>query len=89
MNKAYEKKLLLGLAKASKDQKLLKAFLEDILTEKEYAEVVRRIEILVRLQKGEPQRSIAHDLGLGIATVTRGSHVLLKKGQVFRKIIGN
>jgi Trp operon repressor len=87
MNKAYEKKLIKSIMKAAKDEKLLKAFLDDILTTKEHEEIVHRYEILVRLLSGETQRSIVEDLGLGIATVTRGSHLLSEKGKAFKKVM--
>jgi TrpR family trp operon transcriptional repressor len=89
MNKKYEKQLIKAFIKASKDEKLFRSFMSDMLTEKEYSEVVRRFEILSRLSDGEAQRTIATDLGLGIATVTRGSHLLLEKGNAFRKLTGN
>lgn len=89
MNKSYEKQLVRAIAKASKDEKLLRALLVEMLTEKEYSEIVRRFEILSRLMNGETQRSIATDLGLGIATVTRGSHVIMKGAKAFRKVTGN
>ncbi len=88
MNKAYEKKLIAALVKAGKDEKILKSFLSEVLTEKEYAEIVRRFEILTRLIDGEAQRTIATDLGLGIATVTRGSHVVAKGAKAFKKVTG-
>jgi TrpR family trp operon transcriptional repressor len=57
-----------------------KALLEDLLlaitTPKEREELVRRLEITKRLLKGEPQAKIAKDLGVGVATVTRGSKEL-------------
>ena len=86
MNKSYEKKLIQAISKAGKDEKILKAFLNEILTEKEYAEIIRRFEVLTRLIEGETQRSIALDLGLGIATVTRGSHVVQKGAKAFKKV---
>jgi len=88
MNKSYEKKLLAAFMKAGKEEKLLKEFFAEMLTDKEYAEMVRRFEILTRLAEGVAQRQIADDLKLGIATVTRGSHVLSKSGNAFRKLTG-
>jgi TrpR family trp operon transcriptional repressor len=85
MNKTYEKKLLAMIALASKNGKVLRALLQELLTPKEYIEVVTRFEILSRLQTGEAQRLIATSLGLGIATVTRGSHELTKGAKVFKK----
>lgn len=51
-------------------------FLSGILTEKELNEISTRIKILKMLQGGLPQREIAAELGVGIATVTRGARVL-------------
>jgi TrpR family transcriptional regulator, trp operon repressor len=59
-----------------KDKKLLIDFLEGILTPKELEEIPIRLEIIKRLKKGEAQHKIAKDLGLGVATVTRGSREL-------------
>ncbi len=48
-------------------------FLRGILTPKELQEMSLRLQIVKKLKKGEPQRKIAADLGVGIATITRGS----------------
>ncbi|MEP7167529.1 MAG: YerC/YecD family TrpR-related protein [Candidatus Woesebacteria bacterium] len=48
-------------------------FLEGILTPKELQEISQRLQIVKRLKKGETQRQIAADLGVGVATITRGS----------------
>ncbi|HZL08169.1 MAG TPA: Trp family transcriptional regulator [Candidatus Dormibacteraeota bacterium] len=58
------------------DKRLLDDFLAGITTAKERAEIGQRLEIIKRLLAGEPQHKIAHDLGVGIATVTRGSKEL-------------
>ena len=55
-------------------------FLRGILTPKELTEIAQRLEIVKMLKKGVPQRKISEDLGVGIATVTRGSKEL-KKGR--------
>lgn len=51
-------------------------FLQAILTPKELAELHSRLEIVRLLKQGLPQREIADQLGVGIATVTRGSREL-------------
>jgi len=51
-------------------------FLKGILTPKEIQELHLRLQIVQKLKKGEPQRKIASDLGVGIATITRGSKEL-------------
>ncbi|MBI4097228.1 MAG: helix-turn-helix domain-containing protein [Candidatus Levybacteria bacterium] len=48
-------------------------FLEGILTPKELLEIPMRLKIVRMLKKGVPQHEIAKELGIGIATVTRGS----------------
>jgi len=63
-----------------RDRALLEDFLIAITTEKERAEFSQRIHIVKRLVKGIPQLQIAKDLGVGVATVTRGSREL-KQGR--------
>lgn len=48
-------------------------FLAGILTPKEIEELALRIQIVKQLKAGISQREIATKLGVGIATVTRGS----------------
>jgi TrpR family trp operon transcriptional repressor len=59
---------------------LLENFLIGVTTEKERSELAQRIEIIKRLIAGEPQAKIAKDIGVGVATVTRGSREL-KQGR--------
>jgi TrpR family trp operon transcriptional repressor len=58
------------------DKDLLEDFLVAITTVKERKELARRLEITKRLVQGIPQLKIANELGVGIATVTRGSKEL-------------
>lgn len=68
-----------------RDKELLENFLVGVTTEKERGELVRRVEIIKRLVAGEPQAKIANDLGVGVATVTRGSKELAQgRFQVLR-----
>lgn len=55
---------------------LMEDFLAGILTPKEINELSQRLEIVKRLKQGQPQRQIADELKVGIATVTRGSREL-------------
>ena len=50
--------------------------LEALLTPYEQQEVIHRLQIFILLTKGLSQREIAKQLGVGIATVTRGSKAL-------------
>lgn len=54
--------------------------IRDLLTHSELIEVANRLKIFEMLELGIPQRQIADKLGVGIATVTRGSKAL-KKGK--------
>jgi TrpR family trp operon transcriptional repressor len=58
------------------DRDLLEDLLVGITTDKERGEIAQRLEIVKRLIAGEPQHKIAAALGVGIATVTRGSKEL-------------
>lgn len=55
--------------------------LRELLTANELSEIVNRLEILKMLKQGVPQRRIADELGVGIATVTRGSNALKQRKQ--------
>lgn len=59
-----------------RDKQLLEDFLVSVTTAKERKELAQRVEIVKRLINGEPQIKIASALGVGIATVTRGSKEL-------------
>ncbi len=54
-------------------------FLHGILTPKELEEIPTRLQIVRMLKAGVPQHQIAEKLGIGVATVTRGSKELHKK----------
>jgi len=54
----------------------MEAALRALLTDSELDEITKRLQIFKRLQAGYPQRQIAEELGVGIATVTRGSNAL-------------
>ena len=62
----------------------VKEFLKGILTPTELEEIPTRLQIVKMLKQGTPQREIAEKLGVGVATVTRGS-LEIKRGS-FKKI---
>jgi len=78
MNQMYLTELL-SIIQAKNNNQDLQAFLEAILTPKELEEIPKRLQIVKMLKAGVSQREIAEKLGVGIATVTRGSKEL-KKG---------
>jgi len=60
------------------DKAEMNDFLLGILTPKELAEIPTRLNIVKMLKAGVSQHQIAAELGVGIATVTRGSKELQK-----------
>ncbi|MBU1296737.1 MAG: trp operon repressor [Gammaproteobacteria bacterium] len=58
------------------DDLVLEKRLKVLLTPNEINEMVSRLKIIALLDEGVPQRDIAKQLGVGIATVTRGSRAL-------------
>lgn len=61
-----------------KSKKEVVDFLKGILTPKELEQIKKRLQIVKMLKKGVPQREIAEELDVGIATVTRGSREIRK-----------
>ena len=66
---------------AQNSSEAMEKSLRDLLTVGELADVANRLQIIEMLQKGVPQRQIADKLGVGIATVTRGSHHLKRSSE--------
>ncbi len=67
---------VISLIHSIRDKAVLEDLLIGVTTEKERSELAQRVEIVKRLLAGEVQAKIANDLGVGIATVTRGSKEL-------------
>lgn len=59
-----------------KSREALDGALHELLTPAEYTEIIKRLQILRMLEAGVPQRRVAEELGVGIATVTRGARAL-------------
>lgn len=60
------------LAKANTQNKM-ENLLKGLLTPKEIEELAERIRIVELLKKGVAQHTIASQLGVGVATVSRGA----------------
>lgn len=69
--------LIKALLQMDNEEKM-RNFLEGILTPKELEEIPHRLEIIMKLKQGKPQHQIAEEMGIGVATVTRGSKELQK-----------
>ena len=84
----YTKELISLLAEiGASDKKLLQEFLIDLLTPAEYKEIALRWQIVKLLHQGIAHRAIAKQLGVGIATVSRGSRELLDPKGGFNRVL--
>lgn len=75
---------LVALLLQAKSEKDMLDLLKSLLTVGELEEIAKRLQIVKMLKAGVSQREIATQLGVGIATVTRGSNEL-KQGR-FSKV---
>ncbi len=75
-NKALYLTELVTHLRSADDAARLESLLRDLLTTSEIDEISKRLQIFKLLKSGMPQRQIAETLGVGIATVTRGSRAL-------------
>lgn len=78
MIKTKQLKELINLLLNIKTQEQMEDFLLGILTPKEREEIPMRLRIVKMLRSGITQHEIAESLGVGVATVTRGSRELQK-----------
>lgn len=70
---------LLNLLIELKSRENMEDFIVGILTPHELEQVIMRLKLVKMIKKGIPHHEIARRLGVGVATVTRGSR-MLKKG---------
>ena len=74
-DRAYKAELIDHLL-ALETPAAMDAALATLLTPAEYLEISKRLQIFKLLKEGVPHRKIAEQLGVGIATVSRGSRAL-------------
>ncbi|BCE02497.1 trp operon repressor [Marinicellulosiphila megalodicopiae] len=60
----------------AKDAQAMESVLSALLTPSELRDIPNRLQIMRMLKQGVSQREISKKLGVGIATVTRGSKQL-------------
>ena len=83
----YKKEVIEVLYKIAKDKVLLRDFVKDILTPREFENISVRWQIIERLAKGEHHQAIAEALHLGVGTVTRGSREMRNKEGGFQRAL--
>jgi TrpR family trp operon transcriptional repressor len=69
---------------AAKNESSLRALLADLLTPSELHELVARWQIVKRIASGMPQRDIAAELHVSIATIIRGAKALINSKGGFK-----
>jgi len=69
------------------DPRLIKEFLQSILTSNEVKEVATRWALVRLIDIGMSQRGIARELGLSLCKITRGSKELKKRNSAFRQMV--
>ncbi|MFH1253141.1 MAG: Trp family transcriptional regulator [Candidatus Uhrbacteria bacterium] len=84
---AWRRELEKVLRLAACDPKTLGLFLDDLLSSEELTVLPMRWQIIKRLWQKQPQHAIAKDLGIGVATVTRGSNMLKNKNGGFWQVL--
>ncbi|MGO2242296.1 MAG: Trp family transcriptional regulator [Halomonas sp.] len=75
LNGHYQAELIDHLLSIDSPEAMDRA-LANLLTPAEYQEISKRLQIFKLLREGVPHRKIAETLGVGIATVSRGSRAL-------------
>jgi TrpR family trp operon transcriptional repressor len=80
------RELLDVLRSIAPDSELFSAFMDDLLTPMEQKELGLRWQIVKALAEGKTQREVAADLGVSIATVTRGAGVLKNTKGGFHRV---
>ena len=69
------------------DTEQMEAFLGEIFTPKEIADIHLRWQLLKELHEGKTQRSIAARHRMSLCKITRGSKVLKAESSLVRKIL--
>ncbi len=59
----------------------------DLFTEREKYDFALRWRLMKDLYEGKSQREIAHDLGISLCKITRGSKILKQEGSQMKQIL--
>ena len=70
---------ILDIILSINDKDQLRAFIDDMFTEKEVEDVVQRYLLMDDLYRGKSQRDIASARSMSLCKITRGSRMLKKK----------
>lgn len=84
----YDKELIRLLCRIN-NPSTMSDVLSNMLTHDEREEVAIRLQIFKQLISGHTQRAIAKNLGVGIATITRGSKELKYGKPGIKRVLKN
>lgn len=83
----YLYELIDVLSSVAGDKEFLHAFLRDLLSPTEYRELCVRWQIVKQLSAGISHRQVAKNLGVSVATVSRGARTLSGPKGGFQRIL--
>lgn len=66
---------------------MMEDLMKCLLTRNELKEIAGRWQLVKLLEKGISQRKIAHELGMSLCKITRGSKELKKKNSAFKRVL--
>ncbi|MDR0409657.1 MAG: trp operon repressor [Spirochaetaceae bacterium] len=78
---------LAAVLAGTEDKSLIADFFTDIFTPAERADIAARWALIKALNKKNPQRKIAKDLGLSLCKITRGSKELRKPNSALARML--
>lgn len=70
-----------------REPRVMRRFLEEVLTENERHDLALRWDLMKMLHKGVSQRDVSNRLGVSLCKITRGSRVLKRPQSVCRKLL--
>ncbi len=80
--------LLKIITEISSEEEMNKLF-EEIFTTKEKYDLALRWRLMKDLYNSVPQREIAHNLGISLCKITRGSKILKQEESICRNLISH
>ncbi len=78
---------LLEIVTVARTPREKEVLLDGLLTPQEIEEFVKRWELMCRLVQKEPQRQIAHELGISLGKIARGSRLVKYGPAAFRHLL--
>jgi TrpR family transcriptional regulator, trp operon repressor len=80
---------LIGIMSKIDSQDEMEKFFNEIFTTKEKYDLALRWRLMKDLFHAIPQREIAHNLGISLCKITRGSKILKQEGSMCKRLIAD